>query len=186
MKRTAFLTAGAAAALGGCSRRQGASVLPALSPSAATRAAAGTPAAPIPADVLARPIIGEARRFDGATVPPGWLKMEGQTLRVADYQRLFAILGKGGSRDPATFILPAPPQGWILAVAGVYPGAAGAVAALHRGTRVKDGVAVDGAVVRPAPLLPLQLRRPPIETVPEWYPGTPPTAAEIAAQLRDG
>jgi len=61
--------------------------------------------------------------------------------------------------------------------------AARALAALRRGTRVKFGVAVDGAVVREAPVR-VTLTRPPVEDVETWYPGTRPTAAEIEEQQR--
>ncbi|HEX3467179.1 MAG TPA: phage tail protein [Candidatus Elarobacter sp.] len=176
--RAAFLTAGAAA-LAGCARATS-SLLPGLKPAGTTRAPASTPAAPIPQNVLTSPIIGEGRRFDGATAPPGWMKATGQRLQVAQYQKLEAILGRGGSTDASAFLLPAIAPGWIIAVSGTDPGNARAVAALHRGANVKLDVSVDGMKVEPAMprFAPLA---PPAPKVDSWYPGSLPTAEQIAA-----
>ena len=179
--RAAFLTA-SAAALAGCGKSFGSGIVPGLSPAANQRAPSATPASPIPQSVLMSPIIGEARRFDGATAPAGWIKVEGQHLPVSNYRELVTILGKGGSRDAATFILPAPKLGWIIAFAGTYPSSARAVAALHRGARMKLGVSVEGINVEEAP--PRFARPEPAPAVEKWFPGTKPTADEIEAARR--
>jgi hypothetical protein len=79
------------------------------------------PADPIPENVLSSPIIGEARRFDGAVAPTGWLLLQSKTLNVADYRMLFDVLRTSAGGDgKTTFKLPQPPQGWIIAVAGTF------------------------------------------------------------------
>ena len=156
--------------------------LPGLAPSAKGRVS-GTPAAPIPQSVLTSPIIGEARRFDGATAPAGWIKAEGQQLAVSDYRQLATILGHGGSRDASTILLPTLDPGWIIAVAGTYPSSASSLVALHRGAGVKLGVSVDGATVRPAPPI-LAPPAPAMPKVDDWFPGTAPTPDEIEAARR--
>ncbi len=182
--RAAFLTA-SAAALAGCAKNSVAGILPGLSPSASGRAPSATTAEPIPQRVLVSPIIGEARRFDGATAPAGWIKAEGQSLSISNYRRLAEILGRGGSRDAATFVLPAVKLGWIVAVAGTDPGNARAVAALHRGAGAKLGVSVDGAQVQEAPprFAPPAPAPAPVES---WFPGRAPTPDEIQAAQRVG
>jgi hypothetical protein len=183
--RAAFLAA-SAATLAACAKNSGAgSMLPGLSPSASGRAPSATPAEQIPQRVLMSPIIGEARRYDGATAPAGWMKAEGQRLPVSNYRMLVAILGRGGSRDAATFVLPATKLGWIIAVAGTDPGNPRAVAALHRGAGGKLGVSVEGAEVYEAPLrfAPLTPPSAPVET---WFPGRLPTPDEIEAAQRKG
>ena len=181
--RAAFLAA-SAAALAGCAKNSGAgSMLPGLSPSASGRAPSATPAEQIPQRVLTSPIIGEARRYDGAIAPAGWIKAQGQRLPVSNYSRLVAILGRGGSRDAATFVLPATKLAWIIAVAGTDPGDVRAVAALHRGAGSKLGVSVEGATVYPAPLR-FAPPAPPLPAVEPWYPGTMPSADQIEAAQR--
>jgi Phage Tail Collar Domain len=77
---------------------------------------------PIPANVLARPIIGEGRRFDGRIPPPGWTLAQGQTLNVADNPKLYAVLGTVAGGDGKTsFRLPNPEFGYLVAVAGIFP-----------------------------------------------------------------
>jgi microcystin-dependent protein len=77
---------------------------------------------PIPDNVLKNAIIGEAWRFDGSTVPPGWALAQGQALAIADNPRLFSILGhSSGDRGTATFGLPKPGFGYIVATAGMFP-----------------------------------------------------------------
>lgn len=180
--RAAFLAV-SAAALAGCSKNLGGGILPALSPSAKERAPVATPAEAIPQRVLTSPIIGEGRRFDGATAPPGWIKLEGQRLPVSNYSRLASILGKGGSREPSTFVLPAIKVGWIVAIAGTDPGDVRAVAALHRGTESKLGVSVAGIQVSEAPLR-FAAPAPAAPAVDKWFPGRKPTADEIDAAQR--
>jgi len=77
---------------------------------------------PIPDSVLAKPFIGEVRRFDGTTAPAGWMFAQGQSMPVADNSKLFSILGRRpGDRGTSTFNLPNPGFGVIVAVAGLYP-----------------------------------------------------------------
>jgi hypothetical protein len=78
--------------------------------------------------------------------------------------------------------LPAPKLGWIIAFAGTYPSSARAVAALHRGARMKLGVSVEGINVEEAP--PRFARPEPAPAVEKWFPGTKPTADEIEAARR--
>jgi hypothetical protein len=182
--RAAFLAA-SAAALAGCAKNSGASILPGLSPSASARAPSATAAEPIPQRVLMSPIIGEARRYDGTTAPAGWMRAEGQSLPVGNYRQLVAILGRGGSRDAATFVLPPTKLAWIIAVAGTDPGNLRAVAALHRGTGGKLGVSVEGVEVYEAPPR-FAPPAPPAAAVEQWFPGRLPTSDEIEAARRVG
>jgi len=77
---------------------------------------------PIPDSVLARAIIGEGRRFDGPVPPPGWTLARGQTLKVTENPKLFAILGTMAGGDGKTsFLLPNPGFGYVIAVAGIFP-----------------------------------------------------------------
>ena len=75
---------------------------------------------PIPAAVLANPIIGEFRRFDGSVAPANWLLCQGQTLKISDDRTLFAVLGSiVGGDGKTTFKLPT--ARGIIAVAGTFP-----------------------------------------------------------------
>jgi microcystin-dependent protein len=127
MKRAPFLGAGAAAFLAGCGGHQ-TRVLPgvALSASKAQSTYNGRlvpeMADPIPSPVLAQPIIGEARRFDGKVAPSGWQLARGQQLSVSQNRQLFAVLGTVAGGDGKTaFKLPNPGFGVIVAVAGMLP-----------------------------------------------------------------
>ena len=135
MKRAPFLGAAGAVVLSGCGAHHVMRALPGVAPTGpqAPSTFAGRlvhdKGEPIPADVLAHPIIGEARRFDGTTAPSGWMLARGQALNVAENRRLFSVLGQlAGNRDPATFTLPAPAFGMIVAVAGVFPASPTALA----------------------------------------------------------
>jgi hypothetical protein len=75
----------------------------------------------IPDGVLAHPIMGEARRFDGAVAPPGWMLAQGQALPIASDRALFSVIGKIGGGDATTFKLTNPGFGVIIAVAGLLP-----------------------------------------------------------------
>jgi hypothetical protein len=79
---------------------------------------------PIPANVLAKPIIGEAWRFEGTTPPAGWVVAQGQSLNTAQYPQLSSILKHVTAPLPsasATFTLPNPGYGLVLAAAGMLP-----------------------------------------------------------------
>ena len=53
------------------------------------------------------PYIGEIRIFAGTYAPEGWLFCQGQTLPVAQYQALFAVIGiTYGGDGRKTFALP--------------------------------------------------------------------------------
>ena len=76
----------------------------------------------IPESVLAKPVIGEARRFDGPAAPAGWVFAKGQDVSIADNPRLFSVLGhRAGDRSTTTFTMPNPGFGFIVAVAGTIP-----------------------------------------------------------------
>jgi hypothetical protein len=69
--------------------------------------------------VLKNPIIGEARRFDGATAPAGWMFAQGQSLSVTGNRPLFSVLGTTGGGDGKTaFKLTNPRISVIIAVGG--------------------------------------------------------------------
>ncbi|MBI5715333.1 MAG: phage tail protein [Chloroflexi bacterium] len=53
------------------------------------------------------PYIGEIRIFAGTYAPEGWLFCQGQTLPVAQYQALYAVIGNTyGGDGKKTFALP--------------------------------------------------------------------------------
>lgn len=128
MKRAPFLGATGAVLLAGCG---GHHVMKAL-PGVATSSTSSSPklgsysgrlvpevADPIPDNVLKNPIIGEARRFDGAAAPAGWMLAQGQALPVAGNRPLFSVLGTSGGGDGKTsFKLPTPHVAIIVAVGG--------------------------------------------------------------------
>lgn len=101
--------------------------LPGVAPSTKNRSTSAQRLVPevadaIPDNVLASPIIGEARRFDGTVAPTGWVLAQGQVLRMADYPQLAAILKSSTLRDKTgTFALPNPGFGLIVAAAGAFP-----------------------------------------------------------------
>jgi Phage Tail Collar Domain len=112
----------------------------------------------IPASVLTSPIIGEARRFDGATAPGNWVLIQGQTLNVADYQPLFRVLGSiAGGNGKTTFKLPAVKVGWIVAVAGTFPSSPAALQRLGRHMTPQDSLG-EGAHPSMGRVLPTRLR----------------------------
>lgn len=101
--------------------------IPGVAPSSAKNPISPTssnsdPADPIPDNVLANPIIGEGRRFDGAVAPNRWMLAQGQTIAANDNRPLFNVLGAAaGANGKSTFKLPSPKHGWIIAVAGTLP-----------------------------------------------------------------
>jgi hypothetical protein len=77
---------------------------------------------PIPDNILKNPFIGEARRFDAAAAPSGWILAQGQSIPIGDNPKLFSILGHGvGDKATTTFLLPNPGFGLIVAAAGIFP-----------------------------------------------------------------
>jgi hypothetical protein len=105
---------------------------------------------PIPDTVLTRPIIGEARRFDGTAAPSGWSFAKGQTVNVADNKPLFSILGTiAGGDGRSTFKLPNPSFGVIIAVAGIFPTSPGVVAQSGRHMTPTDSLGPNARAVMP-------------------------------------
>ena len=129
MKRAPFLGAAGAVLLSGCGGGHHAmQALPGVAPSnpiSPNAKFSGTlvpaTADPIPDSIINSPIIGEARRFDGAAAPSGWMLAQGQAIAIADNPKLFSILGHpAGDHGTTTFALPNPGFGMIVAVAGSY------------------------------------------------------------------
>jgi len=185
MKRTLFLASGAAATLAGCGgMHQSTGLLPQTGAQSAAHTAAGTAAVPISPDVLAHPIIGQAERWDAAAAPPGWMLAEGQTLEISANPLLFSVLGKSAGGDgKTTFKLPATKQRWIVAIAGSYPRTPAALENL-RPDRTRNGVSVRGMTVTLPVVFPPAPAKAAVETKPLWYPGTVPTAEQVAEQQR--
>ena len=150
MKRAPFLGAAATFALTACGGgRHLMQALPGVAPNSRSGSSPSSAADPIPANVLEHPIIGEARRFDGDVAPPGWLLMRGATLSLTGYQMLFRILGTSGGGDGrSNFKLPAPKQGWIIAVAGTFPTSPNVLAQLGRDVSPKASLGAGAVVVR--------------------------------------
>lgn len=157
MKRQLFITVIGAATLAGCG---GHGMVPKLAASGGgggtTHAPSGPfsmiPAVPdpIPASVLAHPILGEARRFVGSAPPAGWLFMDGQSLPVAQYPSLFAILGHAPSdKAQDTFTLANPGYSVVVAASGAVPMSAQALARM-RDLTLQTSLGPN-AIPRPAP-----------------------------------
>jgi microcystin-dependent protein len=112
----------------------------------------------IPQSVLASPIIGEARRFDGASAPANWLLCQGQTLTIANYRALFAVLGTSAGGDgKTTFKLPNAKL--IVAAGGSFPSSGAVFTQSKRSTSATVSLG-PGAVPR-MPAMP----KPPSEAV---------------------
>jgi microcystin-dependent protein len=154
MKRAPFIGAVAAVALNGAF-------------SGTARAARTTPkrralvmvpavADPIPAAVLARPILGEARRFDGTVAPHGWMLAQGQQLAIGANRALFEIFGTAfGGNGRTTFALPAPGFGAIVAVTGSFPSHANVFAQAGRHQSLLDSLGPGAMPARPRRSTPL-------------------------------
>ncbi|HTW82591.1 MAG TPA: phage tail protein [Candidatus Sulfotelmatobacter sp.] len=173
MKRAPFLLGSGAALLAGCGGG-GHSVMRAIPGLDAPAAVAHKSNAklqlvpvtpdPIPADVLANPIVGEARRFNGSVAPRGWMFAQGQALQSDLYAGLAQLLGRSNGTAKATFALPLAAFPLIIAVEGARPTSPATLAAVRRPSTV--AAAGLGPDARPAPP-----RLP-----------TPPTAEELAAR----
>jgi Phage Tail Collar Domain len=160
-KRSLFL-AGSAATLAGCGGGHGlSSIIPGAGGTSASSATpqrvkasdkTTAPALPIPQHVLANPIVGEVRRFDGSVAPQGWMLCQGQQLPVAQYPLLFTVRKKTGGGDGKTFVaLPAATAlGQIIAVNGTIPKNPVALAQLRTGAAMLFGVSIPGMAVQPA------------------------------------
>ncbi len=158
MKRAPFLGAAGAVLLTGCGGRQVFRALPGVAPSnsstTSNSSASLVPAAAetVPDAVLAKPIIGEARRFDGKVAPSGWVFATGQGLPVADNPKLASILANVTSRSASTFTMPKPSFGMIVAVAGMFPTSPQSLALSGRHLSVQTSLG-PGAQARPASML---------------------------------
>jgi hypothetical protein len=139
MKRAPFLGAGASLLLAGCGG--GRSVLQMLPgvvssgtrPSSKALQLVPQVADPISDSVLKQSLMGEARRFEAATAPTGWMLAQGQALNIADNRQLFSILGTiAGGDGKLTFKLPNPGFGVIVSVAGAFPTGPAFLAATRR------------------------------------------------------
>ena len=94
--------------------------------------------------------MGEARRFDGAVAPHGWMLAQGQALDIAQNRHLFSILGvSAGGDGRTTFKLPAPRFGLIVATAGLFPTSPEALAQSSRRTTLAASL---GPNARPGPV----------------------------------
>jgi microcystin-dependent protein len=147
MKRAPFLGGSAALLLSGCGGHHMMQALPGVAPQGLfkqpTSGGQLVPqvADPIPDNVLANPIIGEARRFDGSTAPTGWVFAQGQTLTVAQYPLLFSVLRSVAGGDGNTnFKLPNPKFAMIVAVAGSFVRSPQALAQTGRHMTLKDSL----------------------------------------------
>jgi hypothetical protein len=160
LKRAPFLGAAGAVLLSGCGGRQVFRALPGVAPSnsSTTSNSRGSlvPAAAetVPDAVLAKPIIGEARRFDGKVAPSGWVFATGQGLPVSGNPQLASILANVSSRSASAFTMPKPNFGMIIAVAGMFPTSPQALALSGRHMSVQDSLG-PGAQARP-PRVPAQ------------------------------
>jgi len=156
MKRAPFLGATGAVLLAGCGGNHvTSSPLPGVAPSSPTNPKpqslqlVPTVADPIPANVLAQPIIGEARRFDGAVAPSNWMLAQGQAINVSDNPQLFSVLGtSAGGNAKTMFMLPKPGFGMIVAVAGIFPTSPSQLA--QSGRRMTSSSSALTAGARPA------------------------------------
>lgn len=195
MKRAPFLSATAAAALAGCGGGAGRSVISGLNAVAqgpskpSTSAVVGVPATapPIPQSVLSNPLIGEARRFDGAVAPAGWLLAQGQTLNISSYPQLFTILRTiDGGDGKQTFALPHPSLNAIIAFAGTYPSSPTVVTnARRRSPTVSLGPGAVPAIPRTKPPSPevIEARRLAASAVQPRVSARVPVSADLAARM---
>jgi hypothetical protein len=162
LKRAPFLATAGAAALSGCGGNHALRALPALAPSSSSKVGQGPirlvpeTADPIPDAVLASPLIGEARRFDGSVVPSGWMFAQGQSLPIAIYRELFSVLGTcAGGDGKTTFKLPSPRFGLIVAVAGTLATSQDVITRSARHMTPKDSLGPDARAT------PLRMPKPP-------------------------
>ncbi len=166
MKRAPFMGAAAAAFMTGCGGHHVLQALPGVAPSKSSRTQVlgggfvPSTADKIPDNVLTRPIIGEAWRFDGTVAPAGWLLAQGQSITVSDYRMLFSILGTSAGGDgKVSFRLPKPGVGYIVAVAGMYPSSPTLIA--QSGRRMSahaDSLRLPAALRRAPQLVPERAR----------------------------
>lgn len=156
MKRAPFLGATTAVFLAGCGGHSAMRALPGVAPLSQNKSVPSTTlrlvptaADPVPSNVLAAPIVGEAWRFDGTNVPTNWMLAKGQALDSAANPQLFSVLAKHAAPSAKSFTLPNPPFGMIIAVAGMSPTSPTMLAqSSGRHLRPSDSL---GANAQPAP-----------------------------------
>lgn len=74
-------------------------------------------------------LIGTIMLFPYNFAPSGWMSCEGQTLNIAQYQALYALIGiKFGGNGSTTFMLPnlkgaepIPGMQYYIAMVGIFP-----------------------------------------------------------------
>lgn len=121
MKRAPFLSAAVAAVFGSAPLARVA-VAARLSPRGAKLTLVPAVPDPIPASVLAHPVLGEARRYAGAAAPRGWMLAKGQLLAISANPHLFSIFRtRFGGDGRTTFGLPNAQFPVIVAVTGLFP-----------------------------------------------------------------
>jgi microcystin-dependent protein len=107
------------------------------------------------------PFIGEIRIFAGNFAPTGWFLCQGQTLPLAQYQALFAVIGVAyGGNGSTNFMLPNL-QGRMAISAGQGPG----------GTNFQLGTAAGQASVT------LTQQQLPTHTHPATFAGAAPSGS---------
>ena len=158
MKRAPFLGATAAVLLSGCGGSHVMRALPGVA-SSVNKMTGHTTAPtsftivpekpdPIPDNVLANPIIGEARRFEGSIIPPNWMPAQGQILKAAEFSVLFGVLGQsGGGTGKLAFKLPNMQFSTIVAVGGSLMTSPATLAQSGRRMTARDGLGA-GAIAR--------------------------------------
>jgi len=150
---------------------------------------------PIPARVLANPILGEAFRFAGATAPRGWMFARGELLPIATNRDLFSMFrNRFGGDGRTTFALPTVPFPVIVAVSGLFPSSPLVLARAGRnlspaaslGTGAMPARARRAAPVAPAVLAARKLAaaQPRFATVAP-VPLAPPLLERIASAKKD-
>jgi hypothetical protein len=140
--------------------------------------------------VLNNPIIGEARRFDGATAPALWMLAQGQSLPVAGNKPLFSVLGTiAGGDGKTTFKLPSAGVPMIVAVGGTSMTSPSMLARSGRHMTVQDSLG------RGAIRAPLTVAKPPSpqlvasrkllsSAVRVGRPSPVPVSSELAARFQ--
>ncbi len=144
----------------------------------------------IPDSVLKNPIVGEARRFDGAIAPAGWALAQGQALPVSGNRSLFSVLGTSAGGDgKQTFKLPNPGFGAIVAVGGSSVTSPSMLAQSGRHMTPQDSLgpgAIRAPIRMPAPL-PAQVvasHRLIASSIRVGRPTSVPVSRELAARMR--
>jgi hypothetical protein len=144
----------------------------------------------IPDNVLKNPIIGEARRFDGAVAPAGWMLAQGQSLPVTGNRPLFSVIGSiAGGDGKTSFKLPSTRVPIIIAVGGSSVTSPSMLAASGRHMTLQDslGPGAIGAPFRapkpPSPQI-LASQRLLSSSIRVGRPSPVPVAPELETRIR--